>query len=106
MASIARIFRIRNNVLKIKSYTITTSEVLGQGGFGIVFKGFDTKKNPIAANRVDGSQHADILTHKYDKILQLDHHNIIRILDMEKVGNLFWIIMEFCEVGDLNKFYS
>ena len=44
-----------NYVPQIKSYTITTSKVLGQGAFGIVFKGIDAQKMPIAAKHIDCS---------------------------------------------------
>ena len=94
---------------KIKSYTIS-SEVLGQGASGIVYKAFDAKEMPTAAKRIDGSQHPEsekyFQSRRYKKLLQLQHRNILQILDTEKVGKLFWIFVEFCEIGDLNKFYS
>ena len=103
--ALARLFGKRNNRFNIKSYSIRSYGVLGQGAFGVVFKGKDAKKNPIAAKRIDGNQHADVLTHRYDVLLQLDHPNIIKILEVEKMENIFWMFMEFCESGDLNKFY-
>ena len=106
MAAIAKLLGIKNNILNIKTYSISTTEFLGQGAFGVVFKGKDAKKNPIAAKRIDGSQHTKVLTHNYEKLLQLDHPNIIQILDIDKQDNIFWMFMEFCQMGDLNKFYK
>ena len=104
MATLAKLLGIRSDVLDIKSFSVTR-DILGQGAFGVVFKGKDAKKNPIAAKRIDGSEHSKVLTHHYDRILHLDHQNIIKILDIEKLDSIFWMFMEFCEIGDLNKFY-
>ena len=105
MAGIAKVLGIKSNTLKIKTYSVKTTKVLGQGAFGIVFKGTDMKKNPIAAKRIDGTQHSKVLTHNYETILQLDHRNILKILDIEKQESIIWMFMEFCEMGDLNKYY-
>ena len=92
--------------IKVKSYSIDTRDVLGQGAFGIVYKGRDAKKNTIAAKRIDGDKHPRILTQNLDRFLQLDHLNVMKILDVAKTDKVLWIIMPFCELGDLNQFYE
>ena len=95
----------RKHLLEVKSYSIDQAQVLGQGAFGIVYKGNDTKKNKIAAKRIDGNVHPRILTQDLDRFLHLDHPNVIKILDVEKSENIIWMMMPFCEF-DLNKFYK
>ena len=95
----------KQNVLKVKSYSIDQTEVLGHGAFGIVYKGIDTDKNTIAAKRIDGQKHPKVLTQDLDRFLQLDHPNVMKILDVEKNGKIVWMIMPFSQHGDLNHFY-
>ena len=91
--------------IKVKSYLIDQREILGQGAFGIVFKGDDAKKTKIAAKRIDGNDHPRILTQDLNKLLELDHPNVLKILDTERNENIVWMMMPFCELRDLNHFY-
>ena len=91
-------------LLKIKSYSIDQSDVLGQGAFGIVYTGRDTNINTlIAAKRIDGNVHPRVLTQDLDRLMNLDHHNVMKILDVEKKENIVWMMMPLCEF-DLNRF--
>ena len=58
--------------IKVKSYSIDQKEVLGQGAFGVVFKGNDAKKNVVAAKRIDGQKHPKVLTQDLNRLLLLD----------------------------------
>ena len=78
---------------------------MGQGAFGIVFKGSDPEGNTIAAKRIDGDKHPRVLTHDVDRFVQLEHQNVMRILDVEKSQTVVWMVMPFCEVGDLNHYF-
>ena len=49
----SNIFGAKEHLLKVKSYSINQKNLLGQGAFGIVFKGSDAKKNTIAAKRIE-----------------------------------------------------
>ena len=91
--------------IKVKSYSIDTRDVLGTGAFGVVFKGCDVKKNRIAAKRIDVNDHPRILTQDLDRFQHLNHQNIMKILDVEKSQNILWMMMPFCELGDLNHYY-
>ena len=91
--------------VNVKSYSIDTSDVLGSGAFGIIFKGTDAKKNTIASKRIDGNDHPRILTQNLDRFLALDHLNVMKILDVKKNNKVVWMMMPFYELGDLNTFY-
>ena len=94
-----------NQIIKVKTYSVNQAQVLGNGAFGVVFKGFDAKKNTIAAKRIDGYAHPRILTRNLDRIMQLDHPNMMKILDVQKTESIVWMMMPLCELGDLNHFY-
>ena len=93
-------------LIKVKSYSINQEQLLGSGAFGIVFKGTDAKKNPVAAKRIDGNLHPRILTQDLDRFLKLDHQNLMKILDVETNENIVWMMMPFCLLGDLNHFHK
>ena len=102
----SNLFGARKYLLKVKSYSINQKNVLGQGAFGIVYKGSDAKKKTIAVKRIDGDAHPRILTQNMDRFLQLDHPNVMKILDVEKKGSIVWMLMPYCAYGDLNKLYK
>ena len=103
--ALSKISETKDNLLTVKSYSVDTRDVLRQGAFGIVYRGTDAKKNTIAAKRIDGEKHQRILTQDLNRLMQLDHPNVMKILDVEKNEHIVWMIMPFCQFGDLNTFY-
>ena len=99
-------FGVRRTSIKVKSYSINQAQILGQGAFGTVFKGSDGKKNTIAAKRIDAGKHPKILTQDFGRFLQLDHPNVMKILDVEKKEKVVWMMMPLCEFRDLNNFFK
>ena len=100
----AWLFSSKEYILKTKSYKVTY-ETLGHGAFGVVYKGEDAKKNPIAAKCINGKHHHRIKPGDLENLLQLDHPNVIKIFDIERKEDIYWQFMPFCEFGDLNNFY-
>ena len=95
--------------IKVASYSIDQRDVLGTGAFGVMFKGSDAKKNAIAAKRIDGQKHPRVLTQHESKdlnrLVQLEHPNVMKVLDIERNENIVWMMMPLCEF-DLNEFYK
>lgn len=54
--------------------------------------------------------HIDIIEKETNILLQLNHPNIIKLLDFKKTKNNWYLIFEYCEKGDLEnymkKFYE
>ena len=94
----------RKHLFEVTTYSIDQAEVLGTLAFGIVFEGTDANKNPVAAKRIDGKLHPRFLTQDLDRLMKLDHPNIMKMLDVEKSETIVWMMMSFCEF-DLHKFY-
>ena len=49
--TLSKISQTKDNLLKVLSYSIDQTQLLGRGAFGVVFKGTDAKKNTIAAKK-------------------------------------------------------
>ena len=99
------LYKLFTDITKVASYSIDTKKVLGQGAFGIVFKGSDKNKKTIAAKRIDGNQHPRILTCDLHRLRELDHPNVMKKLDFQKIGKIVWVMMPIYEQGDLNTYY-
>lgn len=82
------------------------SEVLGQGAFSMVRKGYDLKENQtIAVKVVDKAQLKErdrALVAREIRVWQtLQHPNIARMLGHQEVGGKIYIFMEYFAGGDL-----
>lgn len=74
-------------------------EKLGQGGFGEVFKAFDTKmRRLVAIKRMDASQKASARALKEARAAaKLDHPNVVSVHDLEKDAEYYYLVMEFVD---------
>ena len=104
--SLSKISGAKKHVIKVRSYSINQTNALGQGAFGIVYKGTDAMKITIAAKRIDGKAHPRILNQDLDRLMKLDHPNVMKILDVEKTAHIVWVMMPYCGLGDLNDFFK
>ena len=103
-------FKTKSDMLKIKSYTVSLrpDNILGKGGYGHVYVATDKDMNKVAAKKIDGDKHEAILKQDWTKLLKLKHENLVKIFDVrekEKEKKL-WMFMEFCALGDMDKFCS
>ena len=94
-----------SNTLKVTFFTIDRAKVLGQGAFGVVFEGKDKRGQVIAAKQIDAEAHPRVLNQDFERLVKLDHPNVMKILDVEKSEKTIWMMMPLCNCGDLNKFY-
>ena len=91
-------------------FNIDLTDKLGQGGFGVVYRG-KSKKNGqrIAAkqcNIKDESAGATAMSEiKNFQVLQR-HPHIVKLLDFHYKENAFWMILEYCEEGHLETYFQ
>ena len=99
---------------EVFGYRIDFMEELGRGSFGTVYKGFGENDSIVAVkkiatgtkgDRVKASNEAVKFHYLKDKLLQSNNH-ITRIYDVKYLRDAVWIIMEFCDLGDLNQFFG
>ena len=81
-------------------------EEIGSGSYGKVFKAKSKKNGELRAvkklNR-KGMSNADVLSiiNEYHLLKQLDHPNVIKLYDMFKNDDHYYVVTELCEGGSL-----
>uniref|UniRef100_A0A0G4FUK1 non-specific serine/threonine protein kinase n=1 Tax=Chromera velia CCMP2878 TaxID=1169474 RepID=A0A0G4FUK1_9ALVE len=81
-------------------------ERIGKGSFATVWKGHCQKTEEILAIKVisrDTVSETTQLTQEMKVLKMLDHPNIVRFRDLRKSNSHFYLILEFCEGGDLSQ---
>ena len=90
------------------SHVVDLDNILGQGAFGIVFKGkHATTREPVAVKKLitskeDGGRLALEEIKKYERLPP--HPNIVKLLDYHFLDNAFWLVLEYCTDGTLEEF--
>ena len=97
----------KNPELQVGNYSVSLDKVLGKGSYGVVHPATDSKGSKVAAKRIDGKDKRKMekITKDLNKLMTLDHPNIVKIFDIHQVHTTIWMFMEFCEYGDLNDFF-
>ena len=91
-----------------KSIYLHSSKKIGRGAFSKVYKGFDLNTDePVAVKSIE----KDSIVEKLQKRLKLEiklhselsHNNIIKLYDFIEDSEYYYLILEYCENGDLHK---
>ena len=94
-------------MIKLGSYTI--EKLLGEGSFGKVHltkKEGDSKKyatKEIDREEIDSSEAKKYLINEIRILQSLNHPNIVKFVDIKKTKKHYYIMMEFCNGGELSK---
>ena len=94
-------------MIKLGSYI--TEKKLGEGSFGVVYltrKEGDSKKyatKELDREEIDSSEAKKYLINEIRILQSLDHPNIVKFVDIKKTKNHYYIMMEFCNGGELSK---
>ena len=84
-------------------------EKLGSGAYGTVFRAthIKTKKNfavKMMQKKALGKKLQEYLEREVNIIQMIDHPNVIKLLDLQKTENNYYLIFEYCNGGDLEKY--
>ncbi len=92
---------------KVGEYSLDEEEI-GRGSFGDVFKGVDAEGRIIAAKRINVKKHKKAASKEIVNFYKLPCGNkhIINFLEVIHQGMNVWLIMEFCNIGDLDTFFQ
>ena len=105
---------MNGTMTEIFGYKIDVFSELGRGAFGTVYKGYGQNDSLVAVKRIctgteedrqKASKEALKLYYLKDKDLQANDH-LMKIIDVKYQQNAIYIIMEFCDLGDLNQFFK
>ena len=92
--------------MKIDNYIL--EKQLGEGSFGKVLETkLKTDPSKLFATKVyerkkiEGTPHFNYLTNECNILHELNHPNIVKLVDVKKTKNHYYIIMEYCNGGEL-----
>lgn len=94
--------------MDLGSYSVDLQNELGRGSYGSVYIGTERKtsvKVAIKKISIDNDKKATSVMEEI-RILKAieDHKNIIKLIDFYYLNKSIWVVMEFCEEGDLNQY--
>ena len=86
--------------LNVGGYIIDLARPVESGAVGVVHVAKNSMKNKVAAKRILFEEKLSKLTKEFDKLLQLDHDNVVKFYDVHQNESAFWIFMEYCALLD------
>ena len=90
----------------IAGYDVDVRNILGRGGYGTVYKAKDKNGITVAAKEIDKNPNSKAALKELENCIkqkQLNHENIVKILDIHNRDEK-WMFLEFCNGGDVNNF--
>ncbi|CAL8294985.1 serine/threonine-protein kinase ULK1a isoform X1 [Gadus morhua] len=93
----------------VGSFEFSRKDLIGHGAFAVVFKGRHKEKRDceVAIKCINKKNLAksQVLLGKEIKILkELKHENIVGLLDYQEIGGCVYLVMEYCNGGDLAEY--
>jgi serine/threonine protein kinase len=86
-------------------------DVLGRGGMGAVLKAESTSLNQTVALKVMATDllKSEVALARFEREIQyaasLNHPNIVRAIDADRVGNQYFLVMEYVDGRDLKEIF-
>ncbi|KAJ7308812.1 hypothetical protein JRQ81_008080 [Phrynocephalus forsythii] len=90
----------------VGDFEYSKKDLIGHGAFAVVFKGRHRKKTDweVAVKSINKKNlsKSQLLLGKEIKILkELQHENIVALYDVQELSNSVFLVMEYCNGGDL-----
>lgn len=88
----------------IGDYYYSTNPI-GKGSFSIIYKGFHiTTKKKVAIKRITKYIDKKYLDSEINLMKNLNNENILQLYEVLKVKNCYYLILEYCNGGDLGEY--
>ncbi|XP_076845133.1 serine/threonine-protein kinase ULK1a isoform X2 [Brachyhypopomus gauderio] len=90
----------------VGKYEFNRKDLIGHGAFAVVFKGKHKEKRDVEVavkciNRKNLAKSQSLLGKEIKILKELKHDNIVSLLDFQEISGCVYLIMEFCNGGDL-----
>ena len=97
-----------NFLLHIGRYSVDITEEIGRGTFGTVYKAYDESGKLVAAKELSSEEHKGAAIKEVLNFCNIprNHKNILDTFSMIDSKNDYWIFMDYCEHGNLNKYFK
>ncbi|XP_024130994.1 serine/threonine-protein kinase ULK1a isoform X1 [Oryzias melastigma] len=93
----------------VGKFEFSRKDLIGHGAFAVVFKGRHKEKHgwEVAVkciNRKNLAKSQSLLGKEIKILKELKHENIVRLLDYQEIGGCIYLVMEYCNGGDLAEY--
>ncbi|XP_042344655.1 serine/threonine-protein kinase ULK1a isoform X2 [Plectropomus leopardus] len=93
----------------VGKFEFNRKDLIGHGAFAVVFKGrHKEKRDWIVAvkciNKKNLAKSQSLLGKEIKILKELKHENIVRLLDYQEMGGCVYLVMEYCNGGDLAEY--
>ncbi|XP_037536623.1 serine/threonine-protein kinase ULK1a [Nematolebias whitei] len=93
----------------VGKFEFNRKNLIGHGAFAIVFKGRHKEKRDWEVaikciNKKNLAKSQSLLGKEIKILKELKHDNIVRLLDYQEMGGSVYLVMEYCNGGDLSEY--
>ena len=97
-------------MIRILDYNVDLVDEKGRGSFGTIYKGIHVETSEaVAVKRVSKKAKAGTILESVRSLYlkkEIVHDHIVRVFEVKQWQDSMWIIMEFCQLGDLGDFFQ
>ena len=91
----------------IFNYRVNLLHDLGRGAFGTVYKGYESNNIAFAMKRIITNRHDAVSAAvNFHYMKSVNHTHLVTVHDVKKFRDTFWVVMEYCDLGDLDSFFD
>ncbi|XP_029412314.1 serine/threonine-protein kinase ULK1 isoform X3 [Nannospalax galili] len=96
----------RGGVETVGKFEFSRKDLIGHGAFAVVFKGRHREKHDLEVavkciNKKNLAKSQTLLGKEIKILKELKHENIVALYDFQEMANSVYLVMEYCNGGDL-----
>lgn len=93
----------------VGKFEFNRKDLIGHGAFAVVFKGRHKERRDFEVavkciNKKNLAKSQSLLGKEIKILKELKHENIVRLLDYQEMGGCVYLVMEYCNGGDLAEY--